>query len=44
MSIDALKEDIKNNKIKNLYLFYGPEDYLKKYYLESIEKLILSEE
>lgn len=44
MSIEALKEDIKNNKLKNLYLFYGPEEYLKKYYLESIEKLILSED
>lgn len=44
MSIDALKEDIKNKEIRNIYLFYGPEDYLKKYYLESIENLVLNEE
>jgi DNA polymerase III subunit delta len=44
MSIDLLKDDIKNKKIKNLYLFYGPEEYLTKYYLESIEKLLLSED
>lgn len=44
MSVDTLKEDIKNNRIRNLYLFYGPEEYLKKYYLESIEKSILTED
>lgn len=44
MSIDVLKEDLKNNKIGNLYLFYGPEEYLKKYYLSSIEKSLLSED
>lgn len=41
MSIDILKEHIKTKKIGGLYLFYGPEDYLKKYYLESIENSIL---
>lgn len=44
MSIDILKEELKNSKIRNLYLFYGPEEYLKKYYLESIEKHILSKD
>ncbi|MCX8131748.1 MAG: DNA polymerase III subunit delta [Clostridia bacterium] len=44
MSIDILKDDIKNKRIKNLYLFYGPEEYLKKYYLESLEKEILSDD
>ena len=44
MSIDILKDDIKNNKIRNLYLFYGNEEYLKKHYIDSIEKCILSEE
>jgi DNA polymerase III subunit delta len=43
LSIDILKEDIKNKKIRNIYLFYGPEEYLKKYYLDSIEKLALDE-
>lgn len=41
MSIDVLKEDLKNNKLKNLYLFYGQEEFLKKYYIDSIEKDIL---
>lgn len=41
MSIDILKEELKNNKLRNLYLFYGPEEYLEKYYIESIEKIAL---
>ncbi|MDP4182599.1 MAG: DNA polymerase III subunit delta [Bacillota bacterium] len=41
MSIDILKEQIKSNSIKNLYLFYGQEEYLKKVYLESIENKII---
>lgn len=44
MSVDILKEELKNKKIRNLYLFYGPEEYLKRYYLESIEKSLLTEE
>lgn len=44
MSVDLLKEDIKQRKIKSVYLFYGPEEYLKKYYLDSIEQIILQEE
>jgi DNA polymerase III subunit delta len=43
-SIELLKEDIKAARIRNVYLFHGPEEYLKKYYLESIEKLLLQEE
>ncbi|KNY25084.1 DNA polymerase III, delta subunit [Pseudobacteroides cellulosolvens ATCC 35603 = DSM 2933] len=41
MSLDILKEHIKSNKFKNLYLFYGHEEYLKKLYLESIENKII---
>ncbi|HOP99289.1 MAG TPA: DNA polymerase III subunit delta [Acetivibrio clariflavus] len=41
MSIEVLKEDIKTNKLKNVYLFYGQEEFLKKYYLDSIEKIIM---
>lgn len=41
MSISVLKEEIKNNKIRNLYLFYGDEEYLKKTYLGKIEDKIL---
>lgn len=44
MSMDILKDEIKNGKIRNLYLFYGQEEYLKKYYLETIEKKVLNEE
>jgi len=44
MSMDMLKEDLKNNKIRNLYLFYGHEEYLKRYYLDSIEKALLRED
>lgn len=44
MSIDTLKEEIKSNELRNLYLFYGEEEYLKKYYLESIDKIILKDD
>ena len=44
MSIDTLKEHIKTKKIGSLYLFYGPEEYLKKHYLESLEGIILKED
>lgn len=44
MSLDILKDDLKNKKIRTLYLFYGPEEYLKKHYVESIEKSLLSED
>ncbi|MCX7842667.1 MAG: DNA polymerase III subunit delta [Clostridia bacterium] len=41
MSLEILKSQLKENKLANLYLFYGPEEYLKKYYTESIEKAVL---
>ena len=41
MTLDELKQDIKTNKFKNLYLFYGPEEYLKNQYLELIEKKVV---
>jgi DNA polymerase-3 subunit delta len=41
MSMQILTEELKKGKIRNLYLFYGPEEYLKNYYLEVIEKNIL---
>lgn len=44
MSLDLLKEDLKKNNIRNLYLFYGQEEYLKKYYLERIESSLLTED
>lgn len=42
MSVDILKEDLNKHAIRNLYLFYGPEEFLKKYYIESIEKQLLT--
>jgi DNA polymerase III subunit delta len=44
MSLDLLKDDIKNKKIRKLYLFFGPEEFLKKYYVESLERILLSDE
>lgn len=44
MSLDILKEDLKIGKLKNLYLFYGPEDYLKEYYLKCIEDRLLQKD
>lgn len=43
MSLEILKDQIKKNSLQNLYLFYGPEDYLKKHYIEQIEKLLIDE-
>jgi DNA polymerase-3 subunit delta len=44
MSLDILKEDLKKKSFRNLYLFYGQEEYLKKFYLESIESCLISED
>lgn len=44
IGIDVLRREIKDGKVRSLYLFYGVEDYLKKYYLELIEKTILTGE
>jgi len=37
MSLDVLKKEIKQNIIRKVYLFYGPEEYLKKYYMSYIK-------
>lgn len=44
MSIDILKGQTKNKEFGNLYLFYGPEEYLKQYYLDLIEKGIVKDD
>ncbi|ACL76302.1 DNA polymerase III subunit delta [Ruminiclostridium cellulolyticum] len=44
MSFDILKKELKQNKLKNVYLFYGQEDYLIKYYMNTIANLIVNEE
>lgn len=38
--ITELKQQISDNKLKNIYLFYGEEEYLKEYYIKKIEALI----
>ncbi|NLI57094.1 MAG: DNA polymerase III subunit delta [Clostridium sp.] len=43
MGIKILKDDIKNNNFKNLYVFYGEEEYLKKFYINKIEETILED-
>lgn len=37
MSFDILKKELKENKIRNLYFFYGSEKYLVKYYINNIK-------
>ena len=44
MSLDILKEDLKNKTLRNLYLFYGPEEYLKRFYMHAIEEILLEGE
>lgn len=39
-----LKNDIKNRNFKNIYLFYGDENYLKKYYENEIRSNVVSKE
>ncbi len=36
-----LKQDIKENKLGQLYLFHGEETYLRDYYLKRIKELLL---
>lgn len=44
MSLEILKKQIKENNLQNIYLFYGEEEYLKKYYINAITKLVVNEE
>lgn len=44
MSLEILKKQIKENTLQNVYLFYGAEEYLIKYYVNVIKKLIVNEE
>ncbi len=39
-----LWKSIRNRDVGCLYLFYGPEEYLKRNYIEQIEKALLTEE
>ena len=40
MSIELLKKDIKDQKLRGSYLFYGPEDYLIRHYIKELENVI----
>ena len=41
MSYDILRRELKEKKTRGLYLFYGPEEYLKRHYASEIEKLVI---
>lgn len=40
--IPELKAQIKENRLRNLYVFYGEEEYLKEYYIKQIEEKVPS--
>lgn len=44
MSLEILKKQLKEEKLANVYLFTGAEEYLKKYYVNALSKLLISEE
>lgn len=44
MSLDILKSQVKSGQFNNLYLFCGPEEFLKKYYLDCIAKQIINKD
>ena len=41
MSYEVLKRELKQGITRGLYLFYGPEEYLKKHYCGELEKLVV---
>jgi DNA polymerase-3 subunit delta len=41
LSVELLKKDIKNKSIRTLYMFYGLEEFLINYYIESIAELLI---
>lgn len=38
--ISILKAELKENKLRNMYVFYGDEEYLKEYYIKQIMELV----
>ena len=42
-AIGALKKDLKEKTLKNLYIFHGEETFLLHYYLEAIKKELIDE-
>lgn len=43
MSLDLLKQDIDTASFRRIYYLYGPEPYLKRFYLNTLLKAILPE-
>lgn len=43
MTVTELKKAVKNNELKNLYLFHGEEEYLIFSYVNQFKKLILGD-
>ena len=41
MSYEILRRELKQGVARGLYLFYGPEEYLKRHYTGELEKLIV---
>ena len=44
MSSNILKQELKNRVVRNVYLLYGEEDYLKKFYAKKIEEIVLEKD
>ena len=42
-NLDRLKSDIKLNNPARLYVFHGEEAYLRRYYLDSLKKLLVED-
>ena len=42
-NLERLKSDLKLNAPARLYVFYGPEAYLRSYYLDSLHKLLVED-
>ncbi|MCL2164340.1 MAG: DNA polymerase III subunit delta [Oscillospiraceae bacterium] len=41
MSLSILRQELKSDIIRNIYLFYGPETYLLNYYVDNIKVKLL---
>lgn len=44
MSLGTLKSELSSGKNRNIYLFYGPEEHLKRVYLGRLKRLLLKED
>lgn len=42
--MERLKQDLKNKNFRNLYLLYGEEAYLRKYYMKSLKAGIIGDD